>query len=72
MTEEIVGTQVNKVKLAIQKIGGPTMASNSMLVSNATIHAWVKKGRISNLNQAKKMSKLSGVPVEELRPCDGL
>lgn len=60
---------VNHVKLAIAKAGGPTYVSNKLLISNGAVHAWCRKGRVSNLILATKLSELSGVPVTELRPC---
>ncbi len=58
----------NKVKLSINKIGGPTRASNQLGVSNGTIHSWIKAERIPNIDHAKKLAQLSDMNVEELRP----
>lgn len=60
---------VNHVRLAIQKAGGATIVSNKLLISNGAVHAWCRKGRVTNLDFAIKLSGLSGVPVGDLRPC---
>lgn len=58
----------NHVRIAIQRIGGPTKASNLLGVSNGAIHAWIKARRVPNIDYAKKVSELSRVQVEDLRP----
>lgn len=58
----------NNVKLAVDKIGGPTKVSNLMNVSNGAVHAWVKNGRVSNIDKAKQLAELAGMGVEEVRP----
>lgn len=60
--------QPNHVKLAIQKAGGPTVVSNALNLSNGAIHAWIRKRRIASIVYARKVSEMSGVRVEELRP----
>ncbi|MES2279894.1 MAG: hypothetical protein V4542_00625 [Pseudomonadota bacterium] len=57
----------NHVKSAVAKAGGPTFTSNKLHVSNSCIHSWVRKGRVSNIEMARKLSQLSGVPLEKLR-----
>lgn len=57
----------NHVKTAVTKVGGPTETSNQLNVSNGCVHKWIKAGRISKINQAKKLSEISGVSVEKLR-----
>jgi predicted site-specific integrase-resolvase len=59
--------QYSNVKLAVDKIGGPTKVSNLMGVSNGTVHAWVKNGRVSDIDKAKKLAELAGMAVEEVR-----
>ena len=59
--------QENHVRSAVQKAGGPTHISNQLNVSNGCVHKWIRAGRISKINQAKKLSELSGVSVEKLR-----
>lgn len=58
----------NGVKTAVEKIGGPTKTSNALGVSNGAVHAWIKKGRISNIDHAKKVAELADMEVEEVRP----
>lgn len=58
----------NNVKLAVDKIGGPTKVSNLIGVSNGAIHAWVKNGRVSNIDKARQLAGLAGMTVEEMRP----
>ena len=35
------------IKTAIDRLGGPTKVSNLLGVSNGTVHAWIKTGKIS-------------------------
>lgn len=57
----------NHVHKAISKVGGPTKASNHLGVSNGCVHKWIKAHRISNIDQARKLSELSGIELEKLR-----
>lgn len=57
----------NHVKTAVAKVGGPTETSNQLHVSNSAVHKWIKAGRISKINQARKLAELSGISVEKLR-----
>ncbi|MDO9485023.1 MAG: hypothetical protein Q7K25_03070 [Actinomycetota bacterium] len=59
--------QENYVRAAVMKVGGPTETSNQLNVSNGCVHKWVKAGRISKINQARKLADLSGISVEKLR-----
>lgn len=61
-------TLENHVRLAVAKAGGPTYVSNQLLISNGAVHAWIQKGRVANLDYARKLSELSGVAVDLLRP----
>lgn len=56
------------VKVAIGRIGGTTRAANAMGVSGTTIQNWIKLKRISNIDKAKQLAKLTGVEVDQLRP----
>jgi hypothetical protein len=58
----------NHVRTAINKIGGPTKTSNLLNISNGAVHAWIRAGRISNIDYARKVAELSGMPVEKVRP----
>ncbi|MGF6637045.1 hypothetical protein [Paraburkholderia sp. MM6662-R1] len=57
----------NFVRRAIDIIGGPTRAANLVCVSNATIHAWIKNGRIPNIDKAKIVAKSSAIDIHMLR-----
>ena len=58
----------NKVRIAVDRVGGPTKASALLGVSNWTVHSWMKTGRISNIDHAKALAKESGMAVTALRP----
>ncbi|MFZ6733634.1 hypothetical protein ACO0LG_17035 [Undibacterium sp. Ji42W] len=57
----------NAVKVAIDRLGGPTKAAHIMSVSNTTIHAWIKRGKIVDIDKAMQMSKVSGIELQKLR-----
>lgn len=57
----------NKVKIAVNRVGGPTKTSNLCGVSNGTVHAWIKARRVSNIDKAKMLAELADMQVEELR-----
>lgn len=57
----------NTVRIAIDRIGGPTRTANRLGVSSASIHVWIKQERVPNFDKAKQLSDLSGMPVSELR-----
>ena len=59
--------QDNYVRKAVEKAGGPTAVSNSIGISNACVHQWVKKRRVANMAKAKQLALLSGISVEKLR-----
>lgn len=58
---------INSVKIAIDRLGGPTKAAHIMAVSNTTIHAWIKRGKIVDIDKANLMSKVSGIELQKLR-----
>ena len=55
----------NVVARAVRSIGGPTKAATLCGVSNTAIHDWIHKGHISLLKHAVRLSRASGIPVEE-------
>jgi len=57
----------NYVKVAVDRVGGVTKASNLLGVANNTVTTWVKKRRVSNIDYATKLAELSGMKVQELR-----
>lgn len=56
------------IQRAVDAIGGPTKLSNILGVSNAAIHAWVRKGRVPDLDMATLMAEKSGIALELIRP----
>jgi len=58
----------NAVRKSVDKIGGVTKTSNILGVSNGAVHAWIKNRRVTNIDYARKISELSGVPLEKIRP----
>jgi hypothetical protein len=58
----------NSVKIAVDKIGGVTIASNILGVSNGAVHSWIKRGKVVNITFAKRLSELSRIPLEKIRP----
>lgn len=58
----------NKVRDAIDRIGGPTKASNILSVSNGAVYAWIKARRVTNIDIAKKLASLAKMDVQALRP----
>lgn len=57
----------NDVRIAVDRLGGATKAAHAMAVSNATIHDWIKRGKIVNIDKAKRMAELSGLELQRLR-----
>jgi len=63
----ILNSFTNYVRIAVDRVGGPTKAARLAGVSNATIHNWIKAQRIPNIDQAKLVTKESGMDVQNLR-----
>ncbi|WP_153145305.1 hypothetical protein [Dechloromonas sp. H13] len=57
----------NYVKVAVDRAGGVTKASNVLGVANQTISTWIKKRRVSNIVYASKLAELSGLEIQQLR-----
>jgi DNA-binding transcriptional regulator YdaS (Cro superfamily) len=57
----------NNIMVAVERLGGPTKAAHAAGVSNATIHNWIKRKFISNIDKAKLMASLTGLTVQQLR-----
>lgn len=55
------------IKSAIDLLGGPTKASNTLGVSNGTVHAWIKAGRISDIDKARMVADALDINVALLR-----
>ena len=58
----------NRVRIAVDRVGGPTKTAALLGVSNWAVHAWIRAHRISNIDYARMLAKHSGVPLTELRP----
>lgn len=59
----------NKIRVAVQRLGGPTKTAIAMRCSGTAVGAWIRARRVSDIDKARKLSELTGVPVTELRPC---
>lgn len=59
--------QPNHVKIAVDRLGGPTMAAVALSVSGTAIHNWIKQARINSIDKATLMATLSGMDVQQLR-----
>lgn len=57
----------NHVRIAVDRVGGATKACHLLLVSNATVHAWIKHSRVPDIDKAKRLAELSGLEVTQLR-----
>jgi hypothetical protein len=57
----------NHVRTAVDRIGGPTKTAHSASVSNATVHLWLKSGRIPNIDKARIVAKEAGMDAQLLR-----
>ena len=57
----------NHVKIAVDRLGGPTLAAHLTAVSNASVHAWMKHSRIPNLAKAKLVAAAAKMDVQLLR-----
>ena len=53
------------VARAVEAVGGPTKAALLCGVSNGAVHDWLRKGRVTSLRSALKLSEKSGIPIEE-------
>ena len=55
----------NVVGRAVSALGGPTKAAGICGVSNTAIHKWMRRGSVTLLKHALRLSRASGVPIEE-------
>lgn len=56
----------NFVRIAVDRLGGPTKAAHQMGVSNATIHNWINKRTISDIDRARRLADLAGFNAKQL------
>lgn len=59
----------NKVKIAVDRAGGPTKVALQMGCSGSAVFAWVRKQNVPDIDRATKLAAISGMQVRELRPC---
>jgi DNA-binding transcriptional regulator YdaS (Cro superfamily) len=59
----------NHVKSAVRKAGGTTKVANALGVSGTSVGNWIRQQRISDMDKAKMLAKMTGFRVEDLRPC---
>jgi hypothetical protein len=57
----------NWVRVAVDRIGGPTKAAVTFSVSGTAIYHWISANRVSDIDKAKRLSYLSGVDLTLLR-----
>lgn len=55
----------NVVARAIALVGGPTKAARLCRVSNSAVHSWIQSGRVGLLRHAARLSRASGIPIEQ-------
>lgn len=58
----------NYVRKAVDTIGGATVTSNLLGVSNGCIYNWIKLNRVSSVFYAKRLAELAEIPVAKIRP----
>jgi hypothetical protein len=63
-------TNQNPIRHAANKIGGVTITSNLLGVSNGCVYNWIKQGRVNNIHMARKLAELAAMPVELVRPIE--
>jgi DNA-binding transcriptional regulator YdaS (Cro superfamily) len=59
------GRDENAVARAVASVGGPTKAARLCEVSNAAVHYWIKSGSVRLLRHALRLSRASGIPIEQ-------
>ena len=57
--------QPNAVARAVALVGGPTKTARLCGVSNTAVHRWIHSGCVTLLKHALRLSKASGIPIEE-------
>jgi DNA-binding transcriptional regulator YdaS (Cro superfamily) len=57
----------NHVKIAVDRLGGPTKVSTMLGIATGTVHTWIKAKRISNIDYAKTVAQASKMELQLLR-----
>jgi transposase-like protein len=60
--------QINRVAEAVNIAGGVSSTARQLSVSDVTVFRWRKAGRIPKMDLAKKLSRITRIPVQDLRP----
>ena len=58
----------NFIRKAVDTIGGVTVTSNQLGVSNNCIYGWITRNRVPNIFYARKIAELACMPIEFIRP----
>jgi len=65
MTRRKGKPQESAVARAVAAVGGPTKAARLCGVSNTAVHRWMQFGSVALLRHALRLSRASGIPIEE-------
>jgi len=57
--------QESAVARAVAAVGGPTKAATLCGVSNTAVHRWIQFGSVALLRHAVRLSRASGIPIEQ-------
>ena len=57
--------RASAVERAIEALGGPVKTADAVGVRYQSVAAWRKKGAVTNLLLAYRLSKASGIALEE-------
>lgn len=57
----------NSVRHAVERVGGATKAAHACSVSNASIHNWINRQHIPDIDKARLLAQLADVDVHALR-----
>ncbi|WP_414734244.1 YdaS family helix-turn-helix protein [Cupriavidus campinensis] len=55
------------VRLAVDRLGGATKTAHAVGVSNATIHNWINKQIVPDIDKARLLAKLADLDLHDLR-----
>ena len=60
--------EINWVHVAVDMAGGAVKVAKATGVKRQTVYQWIARGKMGHLEAAlvKKLSELSGVPIEKL------
>lgn len=59
----------NKVKIAIDRAGGPTKVALIMGCSGSAVFEWIRKHKVPDIDKAIKLAEMTDMDVRDLRPC---